>query len=180
MDAEAALVVRLGRGDEAALDELYARLGGNVYVIALNLLRSREEAEEVVQDTFLTLSKKAHTYHTPDVSPRAFIYTIARNKARSRLRKRNARPVKADGWDVHEPSSPFAASGLSDSVTRLFVRDLLAKLDEEERRLIQAAFFGGYTHAELTELTGLPLGTLKSKLRRALLKLKDHAGPDDE
>ena len=83
IDEEAALVIRLGRGDEGALGELYERLGSNVYALALELLKSREEAEEVVQDTFLTLHRKAHTYHTPERSPRAFIYTIARNKALS-------------------------------------------------------------------------------------------------
>ena len=168
------MVIRLGRGDEQALAELYARLGANVYTLALSLLKSREEAEEVVQDTFLTLSRKAHLYATPERSPRAFVYTIARNKALSRLRRRKARPVKAEGWDVHEPQASFT-SGAADRVTSLFVEDLLAQLSEEERQLLEGAFYQGYSHAELSELTGLPLGTLKSKLRRALLKLKDYA-----
>lgn len=174
VDPEAALVIRLGRGDESALDELYARLGGGVFATAFELLRSREEAEEVVQDTFLTLCRKAHLYNTPERSPRAFIYTVARNKALSRLRRRKARPAKASGWDVHEPSTPFAAPQ-SEQTTRLYAQDLLARLSAEERRLIEGAFYQGYSHAELAELTGLPLGTLKSKLRRALLKLRDHA-----
>ena len=175
---EAALVARLGRGDESALDELYARLSGNIFSLAFQLLKSREEAEEVVQDTFLTLCKKAHSYHTPERSPRAFIYTIARNKALSRLRRRSARPTKADGWDVHEPSNPFAAPG-EDKTTSLFVEDLLAQLDEQERQLLEGAFFQGHSHAELAELSGLPLGTLKSKLRRALIKLKAYANQAD-
>ena len=175
VDPEAALVIRLGRGDETALDELYRCLGGNVFTLALNLLRSREEAEEVVQDTFLTLCRKAHLYATPERSPRAFIYTIARNKALSRLRRRKARPTKAAGWDVHEPSTPFVSPASDDTVTSLFVEDLLAQLSDEERQLLEGAFFQGHSHGELAELTGLPLGTLKSKLRRALLKLKDYA-----
>ncbi len=175
VDPEAALVIRLGRGDESVLDELYARLGGGVFAAAFDLLKSREEAEEVVQDTFLTLCRKAHLYNTPERSPRAFIYTVARNKALSRLRRRKARPAKASGWDVHEPSVPFAAPQGEDQATRLYAEDLLAKLSDEERRLLEGAFYQGHTHAELAELTGLPLGTLKSKLRRALLKLKDYA-----
>lgn len=175
MDPEAALVIRLGRGDESALDELYARLGAGVFATAFELLRSREEAEEVVQDTFLTLCRKAHSYYTPERSPRAFIFTIARNKSLSRLRRRKARPAKASGWDVHESSTPFASPQSEDQTTRLYAQDLLAQLSAEERRLIEGAFYQGYSHAELAELTGLPLGTLKSKLRRALLKLKDYA-----
>ncbi len=174
MDPEAALVIRLGRGDESALDELYTRLGGGVFALAFELLRSREETEEVVQDTFLTLCRKAHLYNTPERSPRAFVFTVARNKALSRLRRRKARPTKASGWDVHEPSVPFVAPQ-SEQTTRLYAQDLLATLSGEERELVEGAFYKGYTHAELAELTGLPLGTLKSKLRRALLKLRDHA-----
>ena len=174
IDPEAALVVRLGRGDEGALDELYEALSANVFALALQLLRSREEAEEVVQDTFLTLCKKAHSYSTPERSPRAFIYTIARNKALSRLRRRKARPAKASGWDVHEPSAPFFAPQ-EDDAARLYAQDLLAQLGDEERQLIEGAFYQGHSHGELAELTGLPLGTLKSKLRRALLKLRDYA-----
>ena len=177
-DPEAALVIRLGGGDEAALDELHGALSGHVFALALQLLKSREEAEEVVQDTFVTLCEKAHSYATPERSPRAFIYTIARNKALSRLRRRKARPTKASGWDVHESSVPFAAPS-SDGDTRLFVEDLLAQLSGEERQLLEGAFYQGHSHAELAELTGLPLGTLKSKLRRALLKLKDYAKQAD-
>jgi len=179
VDPEAKLVVRLGQGDEEALDELYERLSDRVYTLALTLLRSREEAEEVVQDTFLILYRRANSYATPDRSPRAFIYTIARNQALSRLRRRKARPLKAEGWEVDDPRTAFANPGPADPTTNLttnlYVERLLAQLDEEERQLLEGAFFSGYSHAELAELTGLPLGTLKSKLRRAPLKLRDYA-----
>ena len=174
MELEAELVVRLQGGDEGALAELYERLGGNVYALALKLLKSREEAEEVVQDTFLTLYRKAESYSTPHLSPRAFIYTIARNEALSRLRKRGARPGKADGWDVHDPSAAFSSPAPADPTTALFVGKMLERLDPEERTLLEGNFYSGYTHAELADLTGLPLGTVKSKLRRALLKLRDY------
>ena len=175
IDEEAALVIRVGRGDEGALGELYERLGAQVYALALELLKSREEAEEVVQDTFLTLHRKAHTYHTPERSPRAFIYTIARNKALSRLRHHKARPTKADGWDVHEPHTPFQAPKETEKTTSLYLEDLLAQLSDEERQLLEGAFYQGHSHGKLAELSGLPLGTLKSKLRRTLLKLKTYA-----
>ena len=174
MELEAELVARLQRGDEGALAELYERLGGNVYALALKLLKSREEAEEVVQDTFLTLYRKAESYHTLHRSPRAFVYTIARNEALSRLRKRGARPSKADGWDVHDPTTVFSSPAPADPTTSLFVGKMLEHVDAEERKLLEGSFYSGYTHAELSELTGMPLGTVKSKLRRALLKLRDY------
>ena len=110
MDPEAKLVVRIGQGDEEALAELYERLGSRVYTLALELLKSREEAEEVVQDTFLTLHQKAHSYATPERSPRAFIYTIARNQALSRLRRRRARPLKAEGVEIDGPRARLQIS----------------------------------------------------------------------
>lgn len=175
-DPEAKLVVRVGQGDEGALSELYERLGSRVYTLALELLKSREEAEEVVQDTFLMLYQKAHSYATPERSPRAFIYTIARNQALSRLRRRRARPLRAEGVEVDGPYTAVDPADPTPTLTtNLYVERLLAGLDEEERRLLEGAFFQGYSHAELAELTGLPLGTLKSELRRTLLKLRDHA-----
>ncbi len=145
MDPEAKLVVRLGQGDEEALDELYERLSGRVHTLALTLLKSREEAEEVVQDTFLALYRQASSYATPDRSPRAFIYTIARNQALSRLRRRKARPLKAEGWEVDDPRTAFAnpADPTTKLTTTLYVERLLAQLDEEERQLLEEARYGG-------------------------------------
>ena len=173
MDSEAALVARLQSGDERALAELYDRLGTQVYTVALKLLKSPEEAEEVVQDTFLKLFK-ASSYRTLGTSPRAYIYTIARNLALSRLRKRQARPLKADDWDVYDPQVSVAKTEEDDPTNRLLVQRLLEQLDDEDRKLIKASFYEGYSHAQLAERTGHPIGTVKSKLRRALIKLRDY------
>ena len=172
MESEASLVARLQRGDEQALAELYDRLGGQVYTLALKLLQSPEEAEEVVQDTFLKLYN-ANSYRTMGRSPRAYVYTIARNLALSRLRERRARPLTAEAWDVHDPQAGFAAPDPGDPTTGLLVERLLAYLSPEERTLLEQNLFAGYTHAELSERSGMPLGTVKSKLRRTLLKLRD-------
>ena len=171
MDSEASLVARLQRGDEQALAELYDRLGTQIYSLALKLLNSHEEAEEVVQDTFMKLYN-ANSYRTPDDSPRAYIYTVARNLALSRLRKRKARPLKADAVDVYDPASRLG-SAQSDPTNKLLAEKLLGKLSSEERFLLEQSFYEGYTHAQLSERTGVPLGTVKSKLRRALHKLRD-------
>ena len=173
MEPEASLVARLQRGDEQALAELYERLGTQVYTLALRLLKSHEEAEEVVQDTFLKLYR-ADSYHTLSQSPRAYVYTIARNLALSKLRKRRARPLKAEARDVYDPHANFAAPDPGDPTTVLLAEKLLSHLADDERDLVEQNFYEGFTHAQLSEHTGLPLGTVKSKLRRALLKLRDH------
>lgn len=172
MDAEVELLARLSRRDEHALAELYARLSANVYALARRMLRSPEEAEEVLQDTFVRLFNHAESFDPSRGSARAFIYTIARNEVLSRLRKRRARPTQAEGWDVHDPATALAAPADADPLDRVTVAGALARLEPDERSLLEQAFYQGYSHGELAERTGVPLGTVKSKLRRALLQLR--------
>lgn len=174
MHPEAVLLVRLQRGDEQALDELYTCLGGRIYALALKMLGNREEAEELLQDTFVKLCRSAD-YDPERASARAYVYTVARNGALSRLRGRRARPLKADAWDVHDPTAPFRAEA-HNTDDRLLVAKVLQHLTDEDRRLVHYAFFWGYSHRELAELTGLPLGTIKSRIRRALAALRQHLG----
>lgn len=171
-------MARLADGDESALAELYARLASRVYALALRMLRSPEEAEEVLQDTFLKLYRHAGSYDAGKDSPRAFIYTIARNEALSRLRARRARPVKAH-WDVHAPDGTLRATPMGDPLDRVMVEGALELLERDDAELLQAAFFDGYTYAELAERTGLPLGTVKSKIRRALARLRIYVESDE-
>lgn len=171
MDAEAALMERLHKGDEKALTELYERLGGHVYALALQLLRNREEAEEVLQDTFLKLYRHPHGFERERGSVRAFVYTVARNACLSRLRAKRARPLQAEGVDVHDPDAGFAALA-ADPGTGLEVRQALERLEPLDRQLLEAAFSGGYSHGELAAHFELPLGTVKSRVRRALLSLR--------
>ena len=172
-------MARVQQGDEQALTELYDCLASQVYALALRMLESHEEAEEVLQDTFLKLYRTRGSYQPELGSPRAYIYTITRNEALSRLRVRKSRPTQAHGWDVHDPASTLAGSENPDPLTNMVVKHALANLDAEDAKLLQLAFFKGYSHAELAELTGLPLGTVKSKVRRALLQLRNHLEGQD-
>lgn len=173
MDAEVevALLVRLSQRDQAALHELYTRLSGNVYALALGLLHSPEEAEEVLQDTFLKLYQNARSFDPERGSARAFVYTVARNACLSRLRARRARPQKAAELDLHDPEWQPAAAH-TDPVLNVQTEQALARLEPLDRDLLRASFYGGYSHGELAEKFALPLGTVKSRLRRALLNLR--------
>ncbi|HEX7021496.1 MAG TPA: sigma-70 family RNA polymerase sigma factor [Trueperaceae bacterium] len=173
MDPEAELVARLQRGDEQALADLYGQLGGRVYSLALRMLHSREEAEEVLQDTFLKLYQKADRYREELGSVRAFVYTIARNEALSRLRARSARPRAASDYDVYDDAFALASSRPDDVATRVTLARAMDGLGEQDGRLLTLAFYEGYSHKELSELLDMPLGTVKSRLRRALLALRD-------
>jgi RNA polymerase sigma-70 factor, ECF subfamily len=173
-EAEAALVIRLRARDESALAELYERLGNKVYTLALNMLHSHEEAEEVLQDAFLKLYQSANSFEGG--SARAFLYTIARNECLLRLRSRRSRPLKADDYDPHDPDMTLTndsfASQPNDTIMGVMLGQALEQLDTTDQELVKGAFFRGYSHAELSETSGLPLGTVKSRVRRALLALR--------
>lgn len=170
MDAESELVRRLAHGDESALGRLYERLGGNVYSLALHMLGTREDAEEVLQDAFVKLYRNASKFDPSLGTARAYLYTIARNEARMRLRSRSSRPATAP---LEDKEGVLAAPADRD---RQAIDGALSQLDGDELSLLQAAFFDGYSHAELARHTGLPLGTLKSRIRRALRKLRGALG----
>ncbi|AEB11813.1 RNA polymerase sigma factor [Marinithermus hydrothermalis] len=171
MATEEELLVRTASGDQAALAELYRRMAPRVLALATRILGSREEAEEVLQDTFVKLYRDGHRYTPEKSSARTFVLTVARNLAISRLRARSARPTKAP-LDVHDPGFSHPAPEPPDLTTRVVVRRALEQLEADERRLLEEAFFMGYTHKELAQRHGLPLGTVKTRLRRALLKLR--------
>ena len=165
MDEETVLMARLHFGDAEALAELYERLGPRVYALSYTLLQSREEAEEVLQDVFNRLSGEHHGYNTQLGSPRAFIYTMARNASLSRLRARKARPVTLNS-DFNS-TDQLEAQHL-DMDTRMAVEDVLAHLPQRDQALVLDAFFQDLTHPEIAARRELPLGTVKSRLRRAL------------
>lgn len=172
MGTETDLILRLQAGDDAALKDLYDLLADNIYALARQMLGSREDAEEVLQDTFLKLHSSAERFNPDLSSGRAYVYTIARNEARMRLRAGRSRPVKAN-IDLHDAASTFSDPYKKDHETHLAVKRALAHLHVEDAQLLKASFFEGYSHAELSEQTGLPLGTVKSRIRRAFGKLRE-------
>lgn len=179
VDAEAQWIVQVQTGDVGALKSLYAALGRNVFALALRMLGSREDAEEVVQDTFVKVHDKADSFDSGRGSARAWIYTIARNESRMRLRSRSSRPVAADAVDLHDPTSAVAAPQREASpVDRLTVNQAFENLDPDEVRLLEDAFFSGYSHSEIAEREATPVGTIKSRIRRAMLKARAALGGD--
>ena len=170
MTDEPTLMLRLRYGDEAALAELYARLGGPVHALAWRLLGDREEAQEVLQDTFERLFRCAHQYRPELGSPRAFVYTVARNEALSRLRARGARPVLDGDEDLlGEAASPSSGPELD---TRMVVQNALVRLSAHDQALIHDSFFLGLSHGEIASAHALPLGTVKTRVRRALARMR--------
>ena len=164
------LIRQVAQGHEGAAEALYRRYAPPVFTLALQMLNSREEAEEVLQDTFLKLYRKAPDYEAERASVKTFIYAIARSQALSHLRSRRRTPATSP-YDAATVTEMFAAPEQPDPLTGMMVRDALAQLSVQERTLLEASFYEGVSHEQLATRHGLPLGTLKSKLRRALLKL---------
>ena len=173
---EQRLLTHLQAGSEQALTTLYERLSPHVYALLLRLLGSQADANEILQDTFVTLHEKAHLYDPARGSVRAFTYTMARNLALTRLKARQSHLDKiarlADEQEGQAPPPPEDAL-----LTKIFVQDALEHLSRENRELLEYAFVLGMSHQQLSTHFGLPLGTVKSKLRRSLLHLREVMEP---
>lgn len=163
----------VSRDPDEALHALFDRHSGAVAAMARRMLGSREEAEEVVQDAFLKLYQHAHEFTPRKASVRTYLFAIARNLTLSRLRRRRARPRVLNEIDPHDTAFQSAVGQPDDPLPGILVRGVLARLADGERELLEAAFYGGYSHAELAQRYDLPLGTVKARIRRALLKLRE-------
>lgn len=172
---ERQLVEGLLAGDESAVRTLYARYGRTVFAVGLRLLGSRESAEELTQDVFLTAWKKAARFDPARGRLSTWLMTIAHNQAIDRLRRDTGprRPVLVLVDEV--PESADDGSG-TDAESAYAERDLalraLAPLSDAERRILFRAYFGGLTAREIAESDGIPLGTAKTRLRTALIKVR--------
>ena len=168
---EEQLVSNLLVGDEDAVREMYARFGRPVYTLGLRLLGSAEAAEELTQDVFLTAWRKAARFDATRGRLSTWLMTIAHNLAVDRLRRETGvtRPTLVLVDEVPE------RAGVDESAVVL-ERDAairaLESLSDAERRLLARAYFRGLTAREIAEADGIPLGTVKTRLRAALIKVR--------
>lgn len=167
-EEDTVLLRRVFWGDEEALLALYRRHAPHVHALARRILRDGEEAKSVVQDTFLRIWQRAERFDPSLGTPRTWILTIAHRLALKALkRRREALPL--EDWD-----SPTEAVGDENHLERIQISRALERMNGDERRLLELAYFHGYSHSELALLLGWPLGTVKSRLRRALERLRAH------
>src|SRR5213078_2478908 len=169
--AEQQLVDGLIAGSDEALRTLYARFSRPVYTMGLRLLGTREAAEELTQDVFVTAWRKAARFDPARGRLSTWLMTIAHNLAIDRLRhERGAgRPVLVLVDEMPEPAPSEEESQLIDRET---ARRALAGLSPSERQLLSLAYFHGWTAREIAEADGIPLGTVKTRLRTSLIKLR--------
>jgi RNA polymerase sigma-70 factor (ECF subfamily) len=169
------LIDRIVRGDERALAELYERFASRAFGVARRVLRNDAEAEEVLQDTFVEVWRSATRYDPRRAAPERWILTMARTRAIDRLRQNGARGRLADNLQVQPRSeaAPAADEQMSHRREAKRLRDALATLPVEQRRVLEQAYDAGLSQSEIAEATGTPLGTVKTRTRMAMMKLAE-------
>jgi RNA polymerase sigma-70 factor (ECF subfamily) len=192
---EAALVREVAAGSQDALAALYDRHGDAVFAASIRLTSDRQVAEEVVQETFLALWNRAELFDPGTGSLAAWLHTIARNRTIDRLRAAGRRPnlvplSPASGSDEQDTAAleRIVASGtvvggadlgpgpegeLATTELRTVIREALADLPEHERTAVLLAYSAELSQSEIAERLGWPLGTVKTRTRRALLRLRE-------
>jgi RNA polymerase sigma-70 factor, ECF subfamily len=169
--ADIGLLNRIVARDSSAVGELYDRHGRLLYGLILRVLRDRGEAEEVLQEVFVQVWMRAETYNVALGSPAAWLVRIARNRAIDRLRANSVRTRTVEATPQPPPvESPEARAAMNEQ-QRAVARALDA-LPPEQRQLIECAYFQGLTQSELAERFGLPLGTVKTRVRTGMMTLK--------
>jgi RNA polymerase sigma-70 factor, ECF subfamily len=176
--SEPELLARAGRGDADALEQLYRRHGPRAMGVALRVLRERSEAEEVLQETFIEVWRRAREYSPSRGTVEAWLLTIARTRAIDRLRSRAARGRMVEAKSAEPPeSSPHPPDMLSVAAQEAArVQAALRALPAEQRVALELAYWEGLSQTEIAERTGQPLGTVKTRVRLALLKLSGLLG----
>ena len=171
-----ALVERMRIGQERALEELYDATVGKLYALASAILRSPEEAEEIVCETYAYAWANAARFDATRASALGWLLMLCRSRALDRCRQR-----RANGNALDVVASSEAAAGSTDQPYEILslmqqrtrVHAALAQLTPERRQLVSLAFLHGMSHQEIAHATRLPLGTVKSHVRRALTQLRE-------
>jgi RNA polymerase sigma-70 factor (ECF subfamily) len=166
---DAVLLARIGEGDLEAFQTFYGRFAGRVLAYARQLCRNREVAEDVVQEVFVAVWRRAASYRPDRGDPAGWLYTITRNKLVDHWRRLGEPREMEDLDDLRTAAGPGEGEA---GDLRLAMRQALSRVAPDQRRAIEMAYFGGLTYEETARRLDLPVGTLKSRIRSGLKALK--------
>jgi RNA polymerase sigma-70 factor (ECF subfamily) len=175
--ADIDLVAQLAAGSQEALAELYDRYGRLAFSVALRVLGDPGRAEDAVQEAFLKIWNHASTFDVSRGSLRNWLMTSVRNRSIDYLRGRGAHErqevqLQSALAEVSARSDPWREVSLS--LERSAVREAMSNLPAEQRQAVELAYFGGYSHREIADMTRVPLSTVKGRMRLALEKLSSY------
>jgi RNA polymerase sigma-70 factor (ECF subfamily) len=172
---DARLLANIARGDQPALAALYRRRGSVLYSLLARMLANEMEAQETLQDTFIAIWRRAHKYDPCRSSPLTWMVMIARGLALDKLRSRARRSASHAVYEQEVLSLEMEINS-APQMERDELADAcgsaLNRLPEAQARALQLAFLRGWTHVEIADATGEPLGTIKARIRRGLLELR--------
>ena len=180
--ADQEMILRIGRGDQTAFSALYDRLSGPLYSLALKILGDASDAQDALQEVFVQIWSRAGTYDPEKSSVFSWAVLLTRSRAIDRLRARDRRlrvvvGSTADEARLAEATDASTVESAADTANKkdeaAHVRSLLNNLPDDQRQAIELAFFGHRTHHEIAAQLGQPLGTVKARIRRGLLKLRE-------
>jgi len=168
--------------DREALEALYARYSGPVFSLAMQMLRDAGAAEEVTQDAFFNVWRRASSYRSDRGKVTAWLFSIAHHRVIDEVRRRKRREQAHSSQDVGLLSCLADDSGDPERfaigrMRRSEIKEALSGLRPEQRDVVILAYYGGLTHSEIAKKLDQPLGTVKTRMRLALKKLRDLTGP---
>ena len=181
VEADQSLLKEVAAGSTEALARLYDRHAATVFGLARRILNRLEDAEEVVQDVFTQVWREAGRYERGRATVAGWVVMLTRARSIDRLRSRNARPDQRDTESTVLPDVP--AAGWSPEEVTISAEDVrgvrgaLAGLPEVQRTLVELAYYEGLTHSEIAAKTGIPLGTVKTRIRTAMNTLRGALKP---
>ncbi|MFS0866771.1 ECF RNA polymerase sigma factor SigK [Microbacterium sp. 179-B 1A2 NHS] len=177
-DHAADLLVRVAAGDQGAFAELYDMLSSRAFGLILRVLVDRSQSEEVLQEVFLEIWQSASSFAPNKGQGRSWVLTIAHRRAVDRVRASQAsadRDVRVGVRDAHTPQEGVVEQVESRIEGRRVVR-ALGTLPDPQREALTLAYFGGYSQSEIAALVGAPLGTVKTRMRDGLTRLRQEMG----
>lgn len=178
--ADEDLVVQIARGDERSFEVLYDRHGKVAWSLAFRLLGEREAAEDLVQEAFLAVWNGAAGYSQAKGSVRTWVLSIVHHRAVDRLRQTSASRRRQDALEqvaMIEPAAPDAAEVALARVEATEIRTALGEVPGDQLEVLRLAYYGGYTHHEIADMLSLPLGTVKSRMRLGLERVRRNIDP---
>jgi RNA polymerase sigma-70 factor (ECF subfamily) len=172
------LLSRVATGDQAAFADLYDELSGRVLGLVTRLLRDRAQSEEVTQEVFLEVWQQAARFDQSRGSAASWVLTMAHRRAVDRVRASQSSRDRDTKIGIRDFETDF--DSVSESVEiRLEherVSRALSRLTEFQRQAVQLAYYGGFSHSEMAEKLGVPIGTVKTRLRDGMIRLRDEMG----
>jgi RNA polymerase sigma-70 factor (ECF subfamily) len=183
---------RISGGDVDALEAFYDRHSSTVFALCSRVLRDSAEAEEVLQEIFWELWRRIDRYDPTRASPRVYLMNLSRSRALDRLRRNRRRHELArrgqDAAELGVPGAVAVSAALDDPLTSVLAGEQRRRMDlalgtlpPAQRRAVMLSFFDGLTHPEIAELLGEPLGTVKTRIRKGLIRLRDAlSAPDSD